>query len=192
MKFTGSQPLRAHCNSTIIYFTSANKNLTQFVKVLLVKLSDMLYSSNFVKLFLRQSCTLYSRHCTYNHIISVLYIPYIVYWCVVVYILYTVIEQHNSTSCKWLVYQLQVHTYCNWSALNQLPSCCMWQCFVTSNALCASTLPVANLKWCATLSDWNRWKGISMHPTVVFRQHVWYSKSLMHSTPKSKWSRLAA
>ena len=60
MKFTSSQPLRAHYNPTIIYFTSASKNLTQFVQVLLVKLSDMLHSSNFVRLFHRQNFTLYS------------------------------------------------------------------------------------------------------------------------------------
>ena len=46
-------------NPTIIYFTSASKNLTQFVKVLLVKLSEMLHSSNFVTLFHRQSFALY-------------------------------------------------------------------------------------------------------------------------------------
>ena len=38
---------------------STNKNLNQFVKVLLVKLSDMLHLSNFVRLFHRQSFTLY-------------------------------------------------------------------------------------------------------------------------------------
>ena len=57
MKFTSSQSSRAHYNPTI-FFTSANKNLTQFIKVLLVKLSDMLHSSNFVRLF-RQSFMLY-------------------------------------------------------------------------------------------------------------------------------------
>ena len=41
MKFTSSQPSRAHYNPTITYFTSASKNLTQFVKVFLIKLSDM-------------------------------------------------------------------------------------------------------------------------------------------------------
>ena len=64
MKFTSSRPSRAHCNSTIIYFTSASKNLTQFVKVLLVKLSELLHSSNFVGLFHRQSFALYG---TFNY-----------------------------------------------------------------------------------------------------------------------------
>ena len=58
MKFTNSQPLQAHYNPNSL-FTSANKNLTQFVKVLLVKLTDMLHSSNFVRLFHHQSFTLY-------------------------------------------------------------------------------------------------------------------------------------
>ena len=31
VKFTSSRPSRAHYNPTIIYFTSASKNLTQFV-----------------------------------------------------------------------------------------------------------------------------------------------------------------
>ena len=61
MKFTSSQPSRAHYNPTIIYFTSASKNVTQFVKVLLVKPSDMLHSSNFVRLFHRKSFTLYGN-----------------------------------------------------------------------------------------------------------------------------------
>ena len=34
MKFTSSQPSRAHCNSTIIYFYQRKQNLAQFVKVL--------------------------------------------------------------------------------------------------------------------------------------------------------------
>ena len=39
-EFTSSQPSRAHCNSTIIiYFYQREQNLTQFVNVLLVKLS---------------------------------------------------------------------------------------------------------------------------------------------------------
>ena len=59
MKFTSSQPSRAHCSSTIIYFYQREQNLTQFVKVLLVKLSEMLHSSNFIRLFHRQSFTLY-------------------------------------------------------------------------------------------------------------------------------------
>ena len=59
MKFTSSQPSRVHCNSTIIYFYQREQNLTQFVKVLLVKLSEMLHSSNFVRLFHRKSFTLY-------------------------------------------------------------------------------------------------------------------------------------
>ena len=66
MKFTSSQPSRAYYNPTIIYFTSASKNLTQFVKVLLVKLSDMLHSSNFVRLFHHQSFTLYGTISTTN------------------------------------------------------------------------------------------------------------------------------
>ena len=61
MKFTSSQPSRALYNPTIIYFTSASKNLTHFVKVLLVKLSDLLHSWNFVRLFHRQSFALYSK-----------------------------------------------------------------------------------------------------------------------------------
>ena len=60
MKFTSSQPSRAHCNSTIIYFYQREQNLTQFIKVLLVKLSDMLHLSNFVRLFHHQSFMLYS------------------------------------------------------------------------------------------------------------------------------------
>ena len=61
VKFTSFQPLRAHYNPTIIYFTTASKNLTQFVKVLLVKLSEMLHSSNFVRLFHRQRFSLYGK-----------------------------------------------------------------------------------------------------------------------------------
>ena len=59
MKFTSSQPSQARCNSTIIYFYQSEENLAQFVKVLLVKLSNMLHSSNFVRLFHRQSFALY-------------------------------------------------------------------------------------------------------------------------------------
>ena len=59
MKFTSSQSSRAHYNPTMIYFTSLSKNLTQFVKVLLIKFSDMLHSSNFIRFFHRQSFTLY-------------------------------------------------------------------------------------------------------------------------------------
>ena len=60
MKFTSSrQPSQAQCNSTIIYFYQREQNVTQFVKVLLVKLSDMLHTSNFVRLFHRQSFMLY-------------------------------------------------------------------------------------------------------------------------------------
>ena len=61
VKFTSSQPSRAHYNPTTIYFTSTSKNLTQFVKILLVKLSEMLHSSNFVRLFHRQSFALYGN-----------------------------------------------------------------------------------------------------------------------------------
>ena len=73
MKFTSSQPSRAHYNPTIIYFTSASKNLTQFVKVLLVKLSDMLHSSNFLRLFHRQSFTLCGMYTAriYVHCIAI-------------------------------------------------------------------------------------------------------------------------
>ena len=46
-------------NFTMIYFTSVNENLTQFVKVLFVKLTDMLDSSIFVRFFHRQSFALY-------------------------------------------------------------------------------------------------------------------------------------
>ena len=46
-------------DSTIIYFTGTNENLTQFIKVLLVKLSDMLDLSIFVRLFHRQSFVQY-------------------------------------------------------------------------------------------------------------------------------------
>ena len=45
VKFTSSQPSRAHYNPTIIYFTSASKNLTQFVKVLRY---TVVYSYNFI------------------------------------------------------------------------------------------------------------------------------------------------
>ena len=45
-------------NSTI-NFTGMNKNLTQFIKVLLVKVSEILDSSKFVRLFHRQSFALY-------------------------------------------------------------------------------------------------------------------------------------
>ena len=44
-------------SSTIIYFTGVNEYPTQFVKVLLVKLSEMLDSSIFVRLFHHQSFT---------------------------------------------------------------------------------------------------------------------------------------
>ena len=55
-----SQPLRPRDNSAIIHFY-LNENQTQFVKVLLVKLSDMLNLSNFVRLFHRQSFALYGN-----------------------------------------------------------------------------------------------------------------------------------
>ena len=67
MKFTSSQPSRAHCNSTIIYFYQREQNLTQFVKVLLVKLSDMLHLSNFIRLFHRQSFALYGNKTNKSH-----------------------------------------------------------------------------------------------------------------------------
>ena len=51
------------CNkSTKNNFTGVNKNLTQFIKVLLVKLSDKLDSSNFARLFHCQSFALYGVH----------------------------------------------------------------------------------------------------------------------------------
>ena len=57
-----SQPLQPHDNSTVIFiFSNANKNVTQFIKVLLVKLSDMLDSSNFARLFHCQSFALYDN-----------------------------------------------------------------------------------------------------------------------------------
>ena len=46
----------------IIYFYQYEQNLTQFVKVLLIKLSDMLHSLNFLRLFHRQSFTLYGTN----------------------------------------------------------------------------------------------------------------------------------
>ena len=62
-----SQPSQPHDNSTVIFiFSSANKNVTQFIKVLLVKLSDMLDSPNFVKLFHCQSFALYGNSMS-NH-----------------------------------------------------------------------------------------------------------------------------
>ena len=72
VKFTSCRPSQAHYNPTIIYFTSASKNVTQFVKVLLVKLSEMLHSSNFIRLFHRQSFALYGSNartyvCTYTY-----------------------------------------------------------------------------------------------------------------------------
>ena len=75
MKFTSSQPSQTHCNSTIIYFNQREQSLTQFVKVLPLKLSDMLHSSNFVRLFHCQSFVLYGTdkvteylvdHCLYH------------------------------------------------------------------------------------------------------------------------------
>ena len=53
-----SQPSRPRDNSTIIHFY-VNENQTQFVKDLLIKLSDMLDSSNFITLFHHQSFALY-------------------------------------------------------------------------------------------------------------------------------------
>ena len=43
-------------------FYQREQNPTQFVEVLLVKLSDMLHSSNFVRPFHRQSFTLYTAY----------------------------------------------------------------------------------------------------------------------------------
>ena len=62
MKFTSSQPLQAHHIPTIIYFYQRERKPNSILKVLLVKLSDMLHSSNFVRLFHRQSFTLYDSH----------------------------------------------------------------------------------------------------------------------------------
>ena len=50
-----------HDNSTII-FTGANENLTQFIKVLLVKVSKILDSSKFIRLFHCQSFALYGTY----------------------------------------------------------------------------------------------------------------------------------
>ena len=66
-----SQPLRPCDNPTIIYFYWHKQSLTQFVKGLLIKLSDMIHSSNLVRLFHHQSFTLYS---TYS--ISISLYPY--------------------------------------------------------------------------------------------------------------------
>ena len=68
--FTSSQPLQAHCNSTIIYYYQHEQNLAQFVEVLLVKLSDILHLSNFVRLFHRQSFALYGIRKYAQEIIS--------------------------------------------------------------------------------------------------------------------------
>ena len=61
--------VNARDKSTTI-FTRANENLTQFVKVLLVKVSEILDSSKFVKLFHRQSFALYgsSNTCSQMHV----------------------------------------------------------------------------------------------------------------------------
>ena len=61
-----SQPSRPCDNSTIIFiFSGTNKNITQFIKVLLVKLSDMLDLSNFVWLFHCQNFALYGNYLTH-------------------------------------------------------------------------------------------------------------------------------
>ena len=51
--------VNGHDNSTIIYFYRRKENQTEFVKVLLVKLSELLDSSNFITLFHCQSFALY-------------------------------------------------------------------------------------------------------------------------------------
>ena len=51
--------MTAHHNSTIIIFYQHEQNITQFVKFLLIKLSYMLHSSKFVRLFHHQSFTLH-------------------------------------------------------------------------------------------------------------------------------------
>ena len=68
-------------NSTII-FTSANENLTQFVEVLLIKVSEVLDTSKFVKLFHHQSFALYGMHytvCTISMHYTVCTIRYALY-----------------------------------------------------------------------------------------------------------------
>ena len=56
-------------NSTII-FTGVNENLTQFVKVLLVKVSEILDLSKFVRLFHHQSFVLYSTFIYYMYLLQ--------------------------------------------------------------------------------------------------------------------------
>ena len=57
MKLASYQPSQSRDNPTIIL--QCEQNLTEFINVLLIKLSDMLHSSKFVKLFHHQSFTLY-------------------------------------------------------------------------------------------------------------------------------------
>ena len=64
-----------HCNSAIIFYQH-KQNLTQFVKVLLVKLSDMFHSSNFIRLFHRQSFTLYGMLLNFGILIEMSYEAY--------------------------------------------------------------------------------------------------------------------
>ena len=53
-----SNQVNRRYSSTVI-FIGVNENLTQFVKVLLIKVSEILDSSKFVRLFHRQSFALY-------------------------------------------------------------------------------------------------------------------------------------
>ena len=57
-------------DNSIIIFTGANKNLTQFVKVLLVKVSEILDLSKFVRLFHHQSFVLYSTFVYYMYLLQ--------------------------------------------------------------------------------------------------------------------------
>ena len=65
-----SQPLRPRDNFAFYL----NENQTQFVKVLLVKLSDMLDLSNFVRLFHRQSFALYGNKFIPDEMYNILYV----------------------------------------------------------------------------------------------------------------------
>ena len=69
-----------HCNSTLNdLFYWRKQNLTQFIKILLVKLSEMLDLSSFLRLFHRQSFALYGTHThiathTYTHTLTHTYV----------------------------------------------------------------------------------------------------------------------
>ena len=58
------------------FFYQHKQNLTQFVKVLLVKLSDMFHSSNFIRFFHRQSFTLYGMLLNFGILIEMSYEAY--------------------------------------------------------------------------------------------------------------------